>query len=927
MMSIPMDMRSLPNWVCWRYGERKNQRTGEVKKTKLPYQPGGGSAKANDPSTWCSFDTARAASGFDGIGFVFDGQYFGVDLDHVVGEDGSVAPEAEEIVRRMDSYTEYSPSGRGLHIFCRGTIPGGAGRRMHRPGAIEVEVYNQARYFTVTGKPYGSVRPLRDASGEARWLLDTYFSGGKAAAEIGPSGPMSDSQCLHWPSEPSARPCAVTRATEEKAQPPAPSEAPADGLDDAALLQRIQRSRQGEKFQQLWSGDASAYGGDVSSADMALCSMLAFWTGRDVARMDRLFRQSGLYREKWDERRGLETYGEMTLRKAIDSTEHALGDEEPVFQRFTEAYREERSYEVSHGRTYSLVETQNGVERKLLADFAALPVEAVLRDDGAESSQEFTVEGISSMGRALPPITVAAAKFGSMAWALEGWGLDANIQPGQSVREKLRHAIQSVGRRTAVSRTVYTHTGWRRIGGGWAYLYHGGAVGAEHVSVELEGALGAYALGDENGDVRASLRLMDVLPLRVAIPLLGQVYLAPLCEFLTQAGCTPMHTLFLAGTSGAKKTTAASLALAHFGRAFKYDHVPASFRDTANALRRKAFLTKDMPLLIDDLHPTADRREHSRMDEAAQAMARAWGDRSERGRMTASLSLHTAQPPRGVGIMTGEDLPDIGESGLARFFLVDVKPGDVRITQALGALQRDAAEGRLAAAMRGYIQWLQPQADALPELLRGDFEDLRDKVRKRLTGVHDRQPGAIASMLLGIRMMLNWGADTGVLSAQEVSALNAQALDTLVDIADAQRQVAQQESPVRLFLETLNELAVTGRVRISAVTEDAAWLPSTLDADPVGYMDSTYLYLLPTVAYGAVNREMQSTGRVLPVSQSTMWKRGMEQGYVQEHAGGTPSKTKSLLGRSVRVVWFRLDRLREMGLFTREEEPADAPAL
>ena len=896
MMSIPMDMRSLPNWVCWRYGERKNQRTGEVKKTKLPYQPGGGSAKANDPSTWCSFDTARAASGFDGIGFMFDGQYFGVDLDHVVGEDGTVAPEAEEIVRRMDSYTEYSPSGRGLHIFCRGTIPSVTGRRRHKPGAIEVEVYNQARYFTVTGRPYGDPRPLRDASKEARWLLDTFFPGGKE------------------------------KPPAEK-QPPAPSEAPADDLDDAALLQQIQRSKQGEKFRLLWSGDASAYGGDASSADMALCSMLAFWTRRDQARMDRLFRQSGLYREKWDERRGLETYGEMTLRKAIDSTEHALGDEDPAFRRFEEAYQEEYSYAVRHGRTYSLVETQNGVEQRKLADFAAIPTEAILRDDGAECTQEFTVEGISSTGRALPPITVAAAKFGSMAWALEGWGLDANIQPGQSVREKLRHAIQSVGRRTAVSRTVYTHTGWRRIGGGWAYLYHGGAVGAEHVSVELEGALGAYALGDENGDVRASLRLMEVLPPRVAIPLLGQVYLAPLCEFLTQAGCTPMHTLFLAGTSGAKKTTAASLALAHFGRAFKYDHVPASFRDTANALRRKAFLTKDMPLLIDDLHPTADRREHSRMDEAAQAMARAWGDRSERGRMTASLSLHTAQPPRGVGIMTGEDLPDIGESGLARFFLVDVKPGDVRITQALGALQRDAAEGRLAAAMRGYIQWLQPQADALPELLRGDFEDLRDKVRKRLTGVHDRQPGAIASMLLGIRMMLNWGADTGVLSAQEVSALNAQALDTLVDIADAQRQVAQQESPVRLFLETLNELAVTGRVRISAVTEDAAWLPSTLDADPVGYMDSTYLYLLPTVAYGAVNREMQSTGRVLPVSQSTMWKRGMEQGCVQEHAGGAATKTKSLLGRSVRVVWFRLDRLREMGLFTRGEEPADAPAL
>lgn len=263
--------------------------------------------------------------------------------------------------------------------------------------------------------------------------------------------------------------------------------------------------------------------------------------------------------------------------------------------------------------------------------------------------------------------------------------------------------------------------------------------------------------------------------------LLGQMYLAPLCEFLERAGCAPMHTLFLAGTSGAKKSTAAALALAHFGSSFKYDHMPASFRDTGNALRRKAFLLKDMPLLVDDLHPTADRRESSRMSEAAQTMARAWGDRAERGRMRADLSIQTAQPPRGVGVMTGEDLPDIGESGLARFFLVDVKPGDIHITPELTELQRQAAQGALSGAMRSYIEWLLPQVEAMPDRLSREYERLRELARQRLTGVHDRQPGAVAALLLGLRMMLLCMVDRGELEEAQARHIEEQALRGTVE--------------------------------------------------------------------------------------------------------------------------------------------------
>ncbi len=104
-------------------------------------------------------------------------------------------------------------------------------------------------------------------------------------------------------------------------QTPPPTKA---RLTDQQLLEKAAAARHGADFTALWSGDTSAYGDDDSRADLALCNHLAFWTGKDLAQMDRLFRQSKLFRPKWDEKRGdAGTYGQITLAKAIAGTRDA----------------------------------------------------------------------------------------------------------------------------------------------------------------------------------------------------------------------------------------------------------------------------------------------------------------------------------------------------------------------------------------------------------------------------------------------------------------------------------------------------------------------------------------------------------------------------------------------------------------------------
>lgn len=866
---FPPELLSKPNWCCWRYWERNGNRT------KRPCMPDGKDAKSNDPATWRTLEAVSQAADMDGVGFFFDGTCFGVDLDHVIDEKtGEIDAQALEIVEKLNSYAEYSPSGTGLHILCLGSFDG----KGRRKGAVEV--YGQGRFFTVTGRTFGEAKPIRDASAEVVQIIEQYIDGGK----------KQTTKSAGCPQREVARPAL---------------------LSGQALIQRIRRSKNGAAFEALYDrGDTSTYSGDDSAADMALCNILAFWTKKDAVLMDELFRSSALFRAKWDERHGADTYGALTIAKAIEDTPHVLGElvaakPESPFYRFEQAYQGIDGYQVSQGRTYSVRIDENGEEQRMpLAGFIALPVEAISRDDGAEVRQEFVIEGVNADYQTLPCVTVPAGKLAAMSWPLEAWGFAANIMPGQSIKDKLRYAIAEAGNRTAKHRTIYTHTGWRRSpAGGWMYLYQGGAVGCEGVSVELEGALASYALPDQAGSMLPSLALLDVLPRRVAIPLLGHVFLAPLVEFLQQAGCPPLFTLFLAGSSGAKKSTAAALALAHYGAEFSASHMPANFHDTAATVQRKAFSVKDAPLLVDDLHPVADHRERSRMDGIAQTLARAWGDRAERGRMRADLTLQTAQPPRGLGIMTGESLPDVGESGVARFFLVDVHRGEVEITQQLTDAQRKAAQGELAASMRSYLEWLRPQGEVLPEALRGLFEEYRAIARNRLTGAHDRQPPAVAWMLLGFDMMLSAMIARGEQTEEQAQGLWNEALQTLVSLARDQQADMRQESPAELFLSTLAELEAAGAVYV----HDLDALPSTISADVpmIGYRDKHFTYLIPTMAFGEVCRALQRAGRCFPISRGQLWKHLAERSLIEVHTGGALTKAKRFGTDAPRVIWLK----------------------
>jgi len=274
--NIPAELQALRQWVCWRY-----QKTVQGKFTKVPFDPTGEyAASSTDRSTWGDFAEALRTyflsdCDIDGIGFVLreDDGFVGVDLDHCVS-DGKISTWALKIIFELESYSEFSPSGSGVRIFLNGKLPPGGRKR----GSIEM--YESGRYLTVTGHHYPrsprTIEPQQDAI-----------------------------EALH------------KRVFTEAPKPERSERNLRLELNDGGLLKKAFAARNGAKIKALYDGSILSYP-SPSEADLALCSGLAFYTS-NPAQLDRLFRSSGLFRDKWDQRHHGDgrTYGEGTISKVL----------------------------------------------------------------------------------------------------------------------------------------------------------------------------------------------------------------------------------------------------------------------------------------------------------------------------------------------------------------------------------------------------------------------------------------------------------------------------------------------------------------------------------------------------------------------------------------------------------------------------------
>ena len=625
--------------------------------------------------------------------------------------------------------------------------------------------------------------------------------------------------------------------------------------------------------------------------------------------------------EKGDISDMVQIMGDVDAMDALARQVAATGDFDPNAVPFwlTPSEQAEKLYGAvkGYGVSGGCICQETGNETKPLCDFVVLPRMELTRDDGVNTSLNFVLDGWNNSGKKLGRVTIRAGELDGMNWVTEKWGMDACVAPGSTTKGKVAWAIKKVGQMTAKRVTEYTHTGWRKIGGKWCYLYHGGAIGREGVTVDMGDALKTYRLdgGGVPGFDRIPLReaaekslsLRKLMKEEIGIALLGTVYLAPLREWLSASDIVPAYALFLYGESGTHKTTAAALAMSHFGN-FHAKNPPASFNDTGNQIRKKAFLVKDMPILVDDYHPVTSVQEKRQMAATAQTLSRAFGDGVDRGRLNADSTIKANTPPRSVAIITGEDLPAIGVSGLARYFILDIDKGDIPVGSELTEMQELARRGYLQKAMRGYIQWLLQQADEMPDRLHDLFLRFREDIHRQSKGQHDRAPETVACLMLGYNMMLNYMRDLGLFDTDTARQLLTEARAKLMDASRSQARDMESEKPTRIFLDALSELLSSKQAAVKDLTiEDAKDPPA--NERMVGYVDAEYYYLLPNVAFGAVQKLCREQGQEFPVSLKALYKHLRTDGILS----GTGDE-----GKTTRLKWIDKKPLRLLWIPARE---------
>lgn len=280
--AIPQELKGYKNWVCWQAYPDPKSHSGISKKPINPRTDG--FAMPNNSDTWSDFETAvRESAKYSGIGFMFSNSpFFGVDLDDMPNDiqdyqNGGTDNIISEFVNTLQSYTEFSQSKTGVHIICKGTLP--EGRRKAKNDSGGFEMYENGRFFVVTGNYCSEYGYINDCTESVKPLHSKYL--GKTA-------------------EPKPNRQNITVNL--------------NSVDD--IVRAACSAKNGSLFKALYSGDFSAYSSQ-SEADMAFCNMLAFWCGCDAEKMDAIFRQSGLMRDKWDRKQSGTTYGVITLQKAI----------------------------------------------------------------------------------------------------------------------------------------------------------------------------------------------------------------------------------------------------------------------------------------------------------------------------------------------------------------------------------------------------------------------------------------------------------------------------------------------------------------------------------------------------------------------------------------------------------------------------------
>jgi putative DNA primase/helicase len=883
--NVPHELQVCRQWICYRAVPSK-KRAGKT--DKLPCSPFNGEViNAHDPAQWADFSQAvdyvrSHPQQVSGVGFVLTAEdpFVGIDLDNCV-RSGEIKPWAMEIVNKLKSYTEISPSGTGLRIFLRGALP----PRGRRKGAVEM--YTDGRFLTLTGNHVSSTPAAVEDRHAGIVALHRQFFG----------APM----------------------------PVEPSPEPSTSLDvsDQELISLM--SRVDAEFDPLWRGDTSRYSGDHSAADAALCRKLAYYTQGDAQRMDRLFRAGGLMRDKWDERRGDDTYGGNTIAYAIQKskasgkappatvtaggarqsstvTGTAATTHQAATSTVTTSATQDNSfvlssphspYSVLDGRiVYHHLDRSSGREQITpVADFTATITQEILSEYG---NRHFVVEGIGKRGGKYR-VEVPADAFGedrrlrSLLESAVG-ALDP-VYAGQG--KHLASAIKKLTNEQELCQVrTYNRTGWTVDG---KFLIPGREDG--NVRIELNRKL-AYAL-DEEADLVLGLQALDALIESVGAErttiLLAHSLTGPMARL---AGWrNERYAVMARGLTGTFKTTVSQLIMSIWGADFVHDERLIKWGEgaTRNAVMALAAGASDLPFFIDNYKPQTGDGERDFINLIHNIL-----EGGEKDRLNRFAQLRETKPVHCWPLLTGEDVPASDAASLARVLLVNFEKQAARQNAQLSFAQKHA--GHLCAVGSAWLNWIEdPSGQDAIQQTTNRLAEVRslwaDYLHRRRTDLAN--PLRVATNLAMNELAYLLACENPVLGnvLKQYRNLHIVGLEA---VANAMADSTAESLEALRFLSALRELLATDRALLVDKAKAGRDLITPQDRDRViGWVDKDgSVYLLTEVTINLIERHTKEKFH----SNQQLFSQFDDLGFLGQRDPGRQTKSLKIDGHKHRTV-------------------------
>jgi hypothetical protein len=312
---------------------------------------------------------------------------------------------------------------------------------------------------------------------------------------------------------------------------------------------------------------------------------------------------------------------------------------------------------------------------------------------------------------------------------------------------------------------------------------------------------------------------------------------------------------------------------------------------------RRAFTLKDTLMVVDDYHPTTMSHDTKSKETIAQRLIRSFANRTDRGRLNPDGSEKGRHEPRGMLLITGEDLVSV-QSTLARTLVIEMKKGDID-TEKMAELQKKSY--LLPSAMFSFISWLKERIDDMRKEFPGRFMSLRTLAFNDT--IHRRLPELSAFLQFSYEIILSWAVDKDVITEKDKVIRMTESWGIFKNAIKEHSDRLQQEDPVEKFKDILSTLIAQGKVRLDG-KNNADSIMGSATGELIGYHDEDFLYLIPSAIWKSVQVFCRDSNTHFPVSKNTLYQMLRNRGVIEVQGN-----------ENVVAVWIKTKAKRVLKLY------------